>query len=94
VDADHPGPEERRGIEDAAIDVRLGGEVDDRVGVSHERSDEVPIGNVALDEAEPHRQLRVGLDRGEVGPVAGVGQLVDDGDPGAIAPRQHVSHEA
>ena len=37
VDADDAGPQERLGVEDRAVDVRLGGEVDDRVGVAHER---------------------------------------------------------
>ncbi len=70
VDADHAGPEERLGIEDAPVDVRLRREVDDRVGVGDERPDHVGIGDVALDEPEPRCLRRVGLDLGQVGPVA------------------------
>ena len=67
------------------VDVRLGGEVDDGVGVGDERPDDLRVGDVALDEAEPGGLLRVGLDGGEVRLVAGVGQLVEDRDPGAVA---------
>ena len=70
VDADHARPQERLGVEDAPVDVRLGGEVDDRVGVGDERPDDRRVGDVALDEPEPGRLLRVGLDGGEVRPVA------------------------
>ena len=53
MDADHAGPEERLGVEDAPVDVRLGGEVDDGVDVGDERPDDLGIGDVALDEPEP-----------------------------------------
>ena len=80
VDADDPGRQERLGIEDRAVDVRLGGEVDDRVGAVDQRPDDGRVGDVAADEAEPGGLLRVVTDRAEVGLVAGVGQLVEDGD--------------
>ena len=37
VDADDPGPQERLGSRMRAVDVRLGGEVDDRVDLGDER---------------------------------------------------------
>jgi hypothetical protein len=52
VDADDAGPDERLRVEDRAVDVRLGGEVHDGVGVGDERADDVAVGDVALDEAE------------------------------------------
>ena len=83
-----PGAQERLGIQDGAVDVRLGREVDDRVGLGDERPDDVRVGDVALDEAEAGGLLRIGPDRGEVGLVAGVGQLVEDRDVGAVAAGQ------
>ena len=47
-------------------------------------------GDVAANEGEAGRLRRVRADRREVRLGAGVGQLVQDGDPGAVAPRQHV----
>ena len=55
VDADDAGAQERLGVEDRAVDVRLGGEVDDRVGVGDERPDDLRVGDVALDEARAAR---------------------------------------
>jgi hypothetical protein len=41
VDPDHARPQERLGVEDAPVDVRFGGEVDDGVGLGDERPDDV-----------------------------------------------------
>ena len=94
MDADDTGREERLGIEDRTVDVRLGGEVDDRVGAIDQWPDDGRVGDVAADEAEPGGLLRVVADRGEIGLVAGVGQLVDDGDLGAVAARQDIADVA
>jgi hypothetical protein len=53
MNPDDAGPNERRGVEDAPVDVRLGREVDDRVGVGDERRDDLAVGDVALGEPEP-----------------------------------------
>ena len=55
VDADDAGAEERLRVEDAAVDVRLGGDVDHGVRVGDERLDDVRVGDVALDEARVAR---------------------------------------
>ena len=94
VDADHASRQERLGVEDRAVDVRLGGEVDDGVGVRHERLDHRRVGDVAAHERESRRHLRVVADRREVRLVAGVGQLVEDGDPRAVTAAEHVPHVA
>ena len=52
------GPQERLGIEDAPVDVRLGGEVDDRVGVGDERPDDRRVGDVALRRSGAARPAR------------------------------------
>ena len=102
MDPDHPGPQERLRVEDAPIDVGFGCEVDDRVDGArrgtacdrgHERPDDDGIRDVALDEAQPGGLLRIGLDGREVGPVAGIGQLVEDRDPRSIAPAEDVANE-
>ena len=54
----------------------------------------VRVGDVAADEPEPGRLLRVGPDGRQVRLVAGVGELVEDRDPRAVAPGEHVAHEA
>ena len=62
-------------VGDAAVDVRLGGEVDDDVDalVAQQRGHGVAVGDVDAHEAEP----RVGGQVGEVREVAGVGEEVD-----------------
>ena len=84
VDADDAGPQERLGVEDRAIDVRFGGEVDDAVGLGDERPDGVGVGDVAAHEAEARGLLRVGPDGRQVRLVPGVRQLVEDGDVRAV----------
>ena len=51
------------------------------------------VGDVALDEAQPGGLLGIRLCRREIRDVARVRQLVDDGDPGAVAPGKDVPHE-
>jgi hypothetical protein len=94
VDADHAGRQERLRVKDRSVDVRFGGEVDDGVGVVDQRPDDDRVGDVALDEAEPPGQLGIVEDRREVGHVAGVGQLVEDGDHRVVAAAQDVADVA
>ena len=94
MDADDTGREERLRIEDRAIDVRFGGEVEDGVGVGDERRDDRRVGDVAADECVAGRHLGVVADGGEVRLVAGVGQLVEDRDPGPVPAGQHVADVA
>ena len=84
----HPGApdvglDEGTGVEDRAVDVRLGGEVDDGVGLRDERLDDVGVGDVALHE----REARTVAEVGDVARVARVGQLVEDGDSVVRIPR-------
>ena len=58
VDAQDVGPQEGLRIEDRAVDVRLGGEVDDGVGLGDERRHDGRVGDVAGDEPEARRLLR------------------------------------
>ena len=91
--ADHVGHHEVGGAQDGPVDVRLGGEVHDRVDVADEVLHEGPVEDVALDEA----QAVVLGDGSEVREVARVGQLVEDDDglgflaaPGAAQDGAHV----
>jgi hypothetical protein len=65
------GAAEVLGGEDRAVDVRLRGEVDDRVAPPGGALDVGRLGDVAVDELEVLRQVRA---------VAGVRQLVEDDD--------------
>ena len=94
VDADHPGREERLRIEDRAIDVRFGREVEDRIRGRDEWRDDRRVGDVAADEGIPGRHLGVVADGGQVRLVAGIGQLVEDRDPGPVTAGKHVPHVA
>ena len=90
----HPGPQEGGRVEDGPVDVRLGGEVDDRVGIRDERPHRRSVRDVAAHEGEARRLLRVGLHGREVRAVAGIGQLVEDGDARAVTSRQEVANVA
>ena len=94
VDAVHAGAQEGGRLQDRAVDVALGGEVDDGVGGRGKGRDGGRVGDVAVDEREAGRHLGVGLHVAEVRPVARVGQLVEDGDPGPVAAAQDVADEA
>ena len=74
--AEDVGHQELCGPGDAAVDVGLGGEVDDRLVPGEGGVDGWPVGDVSLDEGV----ARVVSDGREVGRVAGVRQLVEDGD--------------
>lgn len=69
------GLEERARVGDGVVVVGLGGVVDHGVGPGHEAVDERGVADVAHDELDSVR----GQARDVVG-VAGVGQLVEDGD--------------
>ena len=69
---EHVGEDELRRPEDRPVDVRLGGEVDDRVAVLRRAGDGVRVGDVAM--------VELVLDAFEVGAVAGVGELVEHHD--------------
>jgi hypothetical protein len=58
--------------------VRLGGEVDHRVVARQQLRQQLGVADVAAGEAEAPRH------RLEVGQVAGVGELVEDGDLGVL----------
>ena len=73
--SEHVRVDELLRAEDRAVDVGLGGEVDDRVAAGSGARDRVRIGDVALDELV--------LDAFEVRRVAGVRELVEDDDVGA-----------
>ena len=61
---------------------------------AHEVVHDIPVGDVADHEPQACVHLRVGADRRQVGLVAGVGQLVEDGDLGAVAPAENVADVA
>ena len=74
VGAEAVGPHERVRVDDRAVDVALGREVDHGVVAGHGHAHRVAIADVALDE----RVARVVGDVGQAGQVAGVGQRVED----------------
>ena len=80
---EHVGEDELGRAEDRPVDVRLGGEVDDRVDAVGGARDRVGVGDVAL--------VELVLDALEVRAVAGVRQLVEDGD--LVARRGEPAHE-
>ncbi len=85
--ADDVGVDEVGRLQDAAVHVALGGEVDHRVDPRDRARHRLGVGDVGVDEA-------VGLvvgDVGDVGRVAGVGELVEVHDLGSAAERQ--AHE-
>ena len=86
--AERVGPHERVGLGDRAIDVRLGGEVDDRVGARDCAGNSGRI----LDRPLEEREARVVLDVAEILVAPGVGQLVEDDDL-VLARAQSHAHE-
>jgi len=74
--AQYVGDDEGERIEQASIDVRLGGEVDDRVDLAGQVVDHLAVGDVPADETVAGGSLQLG----QVGRVAGIGQLVQDDD--------------
>src|SRR6185295_15462868 len=67
------GPEEGARVVDGAVDVRLGGEVDDDVAARHRLVHGGLVADVGLDHRDAVRHRR------QAGPVTGVGEGVDDG---------------
>ncbi len=74
VGAEAVGAHERVRVDDRAVDVRLGGEVDDGVVAVHPLEHGVLVADVGVDELDPAVVHHV-ADRGE---VAGVGERVED----------------
>ena len=70
------GADEGAGVDEGAVDVRLGGDVDDGVGLGDEGVDEVRIGDVTADEPV----AGIVQDAVEVGKGAGIGQQVERHD--------------
>ena len=82
------GAEERLGVGDGVVVVALGGVVDDRVVAGDDAVQQPGVADVAHDELHA-----VGGQPGDVLGVAGVGQLVQDGDVDARVVLHHVVHE-
>ena len=71
--AEHIGAQEFIGANDAAVNVRFGGEVDERVRVVGERREHlITISNVAMHEA-----MALGVEARQVVGVARVGERVE-----------------
>ena len=87
-DADHVRPGKCPGIEQRAIDVRFGGEVDDGVDVRGDLPDEIGIGDVALNEAEAWIVAHLV----QIRQVPGIGQQVETKDLVVGLLAQHVPH--
>ena len=85
--ADHVGLDEVGRVQDRAVDVGLGREVDHGVGSSDQLVGQAYVEDVAVHEAQPV----VVLDGGEVGPVAGVAQLVEHHHAGRVCPAPGVA---
>ena len=84
--------DEGRRFEEGAVDVALGGEVDDGVDAGDELGDEVGVADVALDEAVALGERRA-VDVAQVVEVAGVGQLVEVDDLVVVVRRQEMADE-
>ena len=82
------GAQERLGVRDGVVVVALGGVVHDRVVARHQLVEQLRVADVAHDELHA-----VGGQTGDVLGVAGVGQLVQDGDVDARVAVDHIAHE-
>ena len=82
------GAKERLGVGDGVVVVALGGVVDDRVVAGDQLIEQRGVADVAHDELNAVR-----WQPGNVLGVAGVGQLVQDGDVDARVVVDHVVHE-
>ena len=84
--AQHVGVHERERVHQGPVDVRLRGEVDDRVDLTGKPVHQLPVTDVAMKEAI----AGLALELREVGGIAGVGQLVEGPElgVGALAPEQ------
>ena len=84
----HVGAQERLGVGDGVVVVALCGVVHDRVVAGDDAVQQLRVADVAHDELHA-----VGGQPGDVLGVAGVGQLVQDGDVDAGVVVHHVVHE-
>ena len=84
----HVGAQERLGVGDGVVVVALGGVVHDRVVAGDQPVQQLGVADVAHDELNA-----VGGQPGDVLGVAGVGQLVQDGDVDARVVVHDVVHE-
>ncbi len=84
----HVGAQERLRVGDGVVVVALGGVVDDRVVAGDDPIEQLRVADVAHDELHA-----VGGQPGDVLGVAGVGQLVQDGDVDVRMVVDHVVHE-
>ena len=84
----HVGAEERLGVGDGVVVVALGGVVHDGVVAGDQPVQQLGVADVAHDELDPI----LGQPRDVLG-VAGVGQLVQDGDVHLGVVVDHVVHE-
>ena len=82
------GAQEGLGVRDGVVVVALGGVVHDGVVARHQLIEQLGVADVAHDELHA-----VGGQPGDVLGVAGVGQLVQDGDVDARVVLHHVVHE-
>jgi len=74
--------------------VRFGREVDDGIDFGNQRRDGRRVRDVADDEAKARGLLGSASAGSQIDPVAGVGQLVEDGDGSTVAAGEHVPYEA
>lgn len=84
----HVGAQERLGVRDGVVVVALGGVVHDRVVARDDAVQQLRVADVAHDELHAVRRQP-----GDVLGVAGVGQLVQDGDVHVGVVVDHVVHE-
>ena len=84
----HVGAQERLRVGDGVVVVALGGVVHDRVVAGDDTVQQLRVADVAHDELDA-----VGGEPGDVLGVAGVGQLVQDGDVHLGVVVDHVVHE-
>ena len=84
----HVGAQEGLRVGDGVVVVALGGVVHDRVVARHDPIEQPSVADVAHDELHA-----VGRQPGDVLGVAGVGQLVQDGDVHVGVVVHHVVHE-
>ena len=89
--AHHVGAYEGRSVQDRAVHVRLGREVDHGVGARHAASHRARVRDVALDPAIP--AAAVAHDIGKVGRVTRVGEQVEIDDADLAVGGKHMPDE-
>src|SRR5439155_7474394 len=90
--ADDVGENERTRAHDAAIDVSLGGEVDDLgdAVLVEDGGNQIAVADVALDEGEA---LLVAEEIFEIGEISGVGELVEGDELDLLLPLHEEADE-